>query len=62
MRAPLRAGAVPVLGQHAGGGEPEVADLDVAVGVEENVHRLQVAVYHALLVDVGQAWNAKYFF
>lgn len=58
MRAFLRADAIAVLSQHAGGREPEVADLDMAVGIEEDVDGLQVAVYHALLVDVRQTWNA----
>ena len=46
-----------------GSREAEVADLQVAVGVEQQVGRLQVAVQHVGAVDVLQApqqlrqWN-----
>mmetsp|Transcript_35066 Transcript_35066/g.88241 ORF Transcript_35066/g.88241 Transcript_35066/m.88241 type:complete len:371 (+) Transcript_35066:55-1167(+) len=37
------------------GGQPKVADLGVAVLVDEDVGRLEVAVHHVVLVDVRQA-------
>ena len=40
-------------------GEAEVADLEVAVGVEEEVGRLQVAVDDVGGVDVFQAWQSR---
>ena len=44
-----------VLGLVGGAREPEVADLEVAVGVEQQVGRLEVAVQHARRVDVLEA-------
>lgn len=39
----------------AGGGQAKVANLDVVLRVDEDVDGLEVAVDHALRVDVHQA-------
>ena len=45
------------------GAEPEVGDLDIAGGVQQDVVRLDVAVNHAALVQVVQAFeDLKIFF
>ena len=47
----------PLLLPAEDGGEAEVADLDVVVGVDEDVDGLEVAVDHALGVDVHEAFQ-----
>jgi len=46
---------VSLQGQKAGGGQAEVSDLDLIVGVQEDVYRLQIPVNDSLLMNVRKA-------
>jgi hypothetical protein len=37
------------------GGETKVTNFDVVVGIQENIHRLEISVNHASLVNMGQS-------
>ena len=43
--------------ESAGGGEAEVSDFDVFLFIEEDVRGFDVAMNHAVLVDVGEAFE-----